>query len=132
MMGEYTLIKTAGAFGALAVILGAFGAHALTPHLDAAQLQNFKTASMYHFIHAVVLIILSFIYVLKRNTVIAWSFGLISLGILFFSGSLYILSTRHLIGGDVWLFLGPVTPVGGIFLILGWLNLWRIGQEMRS
>ena len=124
-MTSSTYIKITGVLGALAVILGAFGAHALTPHLNELQFQNYRTASMYHFIHVVALLALSFAHRYKYNSVVSQSFVLLTTGIVLFSGSLYILTTRHLIGGDFWLFMGPVTPLGGIFLVLGWLNLLR-------
>lgn len=125
-MNNRIYILLTSLIGASAVVLGAFGAHALAPHLNESQIQNFKTASMYHYIHVVVLLGLSLFNLLKSDRVIRQSFVLFTLGILFFSGSLYLLSTRHLLGGDFWLFLGPVTPLGGLFLILGWINLLRL------
>jgi uncharacterized membrane protein YgdD (TMEM256/DUF423 family) len=124
-MTTSTFIRIAGGLGALAVILGAFGAHALAPHLDELQLRNFRTASMYHFVHVIVLLVLGFSHSYKKNSVVTQSFVLLTSGIMLFSGSLYILSTRHLIGGDFWLFMGPVTPLGGVLLVIGWLNLLR-------
>lgn len=125
-MKEYKYIKIAAFIGALAVVVGAFGAHALAPHMSEAQVQNFKTASMYHFVHAIVLLVLGFYNLSHPHKVIKVSFGLMALGTLFFSGSLYLLSTKQLIGGDIWAFLGPVTPIGGLLLIAGWLNLIRL------
>ncbi len=125
-MNTHHLIKIAALYGALAVAIGAFGAHALSPHLTELQIQNYKTASMYHFIHAVVLLILGFYYLTHPHKAIKVSFGLIAIGILFFSGSLYLLSVKNLIGGVIWDFLGPVTPIGGLLMMAGWLNLVRI------
>ncbi len=125
-MKDYKYIKIAAFIGALAVIIGAFGAHALAPHMNDVQVQNYKTASMYHFVHALLLMVLGFFHLSFANKVIQQSFTLVFLGIIFFSGSLYILSIKPLIGGDIWNILGPVTPIGGLLLILGWLNLLRL------
>jgi uncharacterized membrane protein YgdD (TMEM256/DUF423 family) len=112
-------------FGVLAVALGAFGAHGLKPHLSELQLETFKTASFYHFTHLVAMLALFIWYLQTNDKIVKQSFYLMMTGLTLFSGSLYILCTRHLIGGDVWTFLGPVTPIGGIFLIAGWANLLR-------
>lgn len=114
-------LKIVAILGALAVALGAFGAHALKPHMDISQIETFKTASLYHFVHLIAMLILSLSA--PNDPIIKRSFYLFAFGILCFSGSLYILSTRHLYGGDSWSFVGPVTPIGGVLFILGWLNL---------
>jgi uncharacterized membrane protein YgdD (TMEM256/DUF423 family) len=110
--------------GALAVGIGAFGAHGLKPFLDTNQSDTFKTATLYHFVHIIPMLILALWP--KESKVADLSFYLFLIGILCFSGSLYILSSKHLIGGDVWNFAGPVTPVGGILFMAGWLNLIRL------
>lgn len=116
-------IKIVAVLGACAVGLGAFGAHGLRPLLDDSQLETFKTASLYHFIHLLAMfVIASNPKVSKVNN---QSFLLFFFGIILFSGSLYILSTKHLMGGDIWDILGPITPLGGVLLIAGWLNLFR-------
>jgi uncharacterized membrane protein YgdD (TMEM256/DUF423 family) len=111
-------------FGALAVGIGAFGAHGLKPLLSLEQIETFKTASFYHFVHLMPMLMIA----LKQNDhrVFKQCFYLFFIGVLCFSGSLYIISTKHLLGGDIWNFMGPVTPIGGLFLILGWLNFLRV------
>jgi len=121
-------IKIVAVLGSLAVAIGAFGAHGLEPYLDAKQVATFKTASLYHYIHLLVMLVIAF----KLNSthkVLQTSFWLFFAGIILFSGSLYILSTKDLIGGDVWNFVGPITPIGGLFFILGWGNLFRYSQN---
>ena len=105
--------RIAAAAGLLAVALGAFGAHALK-HLLA---QNgtatiWETAVFYHFIHAVMLFVLA-----ERKVFPAFTWWSFLAGILIFSGSLYLLAVTNL----PW--LGAVTPVGGLGLLMGWFRL---------
>ncbi len=108
-------------FGGLAVIMGAFGAHALKESLSATALSSYETAVLYQMIH-----VLAGLYAIGRmpenNKWIRWAAGCFILGIILFSGSLYLLSTRELTGWTVqW--MGPVTPIGGLSFILGWVCL---------
>ena len=117
-------IKIVAILGALGVGIGAFGAHGLKPYLDVAQTETFKTATLYHFIHIVAMLTIAMNS--TRSKVNNLSFYLFLAGVFCFSGSLYILSTRHLYGGDTWNFVGPITPIGGLLFIFGWLNLLRV------
>ena len=119
-----TYIKIVAVLGVVAVSIGAFGAHGLEPYLDAKKVATFKTASLYHYIHLLVMLVLAF-KLNSPNKVLQTSYWLFFVGIIMFSGSLYILSTKDLIGGDVWNVVGPITPIGGLFFILGWANLFR-------
>ena len=102
--------------GALGVALGAFGAHALKAVLEGnGNIDIWKTAVFYHLIHALVLFVITFS--LKKFNHLSW-FCFVG-GILFFSGSLYLLALYQLS------YLGPVTPLGGLMLICGWLFLIR-------
>ena len=117
-------IRTAAMMGAAAIILGAFGAHGLKPHLDTYQLEIYKTGVLYHMVHSVVLLLLAF--KMQENSVMLQSFYLIMIGIFLFSGSLYLLAAKLLLGIAHWTWLGPITPIGGLCFILGWANLSRI------
>jgi uncharacterized membrane protein YgdD (TMEM256/DUF423 family) len=104
---------------ALAVILGAFGAHGLRGRLDAYLMSVFEKAVFYHFIHALGLLMVS---ILPKTGALSesaaqWVCGLLLAGILIFSGSLYALA---LTGVRV---LGAVTPVGGLAFIAAWVVL---------
>ena len=115
-------LRLTAILGALGVILGAFGAHGLEETLIAnGHLEHWKTATMYHLIHAVALLGLC---ALPRFGAVAWSlmFG----GVLFFSGSLYVLS----LADQTW--LGAVAPVGGTLLIAGWLVAAWQGNRLCS
>lgn len=118
MEGPVRLFGTIGAVaGFLGVALGAFGAHALKARLSAADLEIFETAVRYHLVHAVALLALAALAQrLPEGTasVAGWAF---SLGILIFSGSLYLL----VLTGPRW--LGAVTPLGGTALLVGWAAL---------
>ncbi|MBT8314112.1 MAG: DUF423 domain-containing protein [Maribacter sp.] len=105
-------------FGLLAIVFGAFGAHALKKSLDRDQLRSFETGVKYQMYHAILLLILSFNLNLdtsmEQYMVYCFVFG-----ILLFSFSIYAL----VIGkskGIKMKFLGPVTPLGGILLVMGW------------
>jgi uncharacterized membrane protein YgdD (TMEM256/DUF423 family) len=100
---------------ALAVILGAFGAHALKNSLHASQMAVYQTAVQYHFYHALGLILVG-VSGLKSSQAL-WSGRMMTLGIILFSGSLYLLT----ITGVRW--LGMITPIGGIGFIIAWVLL---------
>ena len=109
-------LKVNSTVGAVAVVLGAFGAHALKDVLQSnGNIEAWKTAVFYHLIHAVVLLVITF----SLNNFNKLSWFCFVIGITFFSGSLYLLALYQLT------YLGPVTPVGGLFLIGGWLSLFR-------
>ena len=102
---------------ALAVMFGAFGAHAIKARVSAEQLGWWQTATDYFFYHALGLLILSLLAKVIPALPIQWSFGLIQVGILLFSGSLYIMALGLPRG------LGVITPIGGALMIAGWLIL---------
>lgn len=116
------IILTATIFGALAVIFGAFGAHGLKPHLAAGRLEIWQTGVQYHFYHVLVLLFLS-ILTQSGIKLVKTIYYLFTLGIILFSGSLYLLACRDLLGWGWIPALGPVTPIGGVLLILGWVML---------
>jgi len=109
--------KIAAIFGGLAVILGALGAHALKDVLDADAMESFKTATMYQLFHAIALI------AIPNQRRFRWTARFWVAGILLFSFSIYLLVFDDLIGWDLF-FLGPITPIGGLCLIVGWGMLW--------
>jgi uncharacterized membrane protein YgdD (TMEM256/DUF423 family) len=116
------IIIIASVFGMLAVILGAFGAHALKVRLTAAELEVWKTAVDYQFYHTLALLFLStFSRFNSREIKLAsWFF---SLGIILFSGSLYLISAKEILNISQISIIGPITPIGGLFFILGWISL---------
>ena len=114
----------AAAFGALAVILGAFGAHALKERLDAYSLEIFNKGVQYQFYHVIALFAVVFLADKMQTKTLSFAGWFFTAGILFFSGSLYLLATRSLLGTDgLTPILGPVTPLGGLCFIIGWVLL---------
>ncbi|MCH2043549.1 MAG: DUF423 domain-containing protein [Saprospiraceae bacterium] len=120
---ERIIISTA-ILGILGVIIGAFGAHGLKPHLEAVgRLNAFETGVEYHFYHTLGMGLLAALCTNRQqDKFLVWAMRCFIIGILFFSGSLYLLSCRDLIGANL-LWLGPITPIGGLFFIVGWLML---------
>ncbi|WP_026952498.1 DUF423 domain-containing protein [Algoriphagus mannitolivorans] len=119
MNGKHILMA-AGLSGAFAVGLGAFGAHGLADILaKTGRTETFQTAVSYHFYHTLALAVVGLLSLIKPDwkslKFVTWSF---ILGILIFSGSLYILS----LSGITW--WGAITPLGGVGFILGWLGLF--------
>jgi len=117
------IILTASFFGLAAVVLGAFGAHGLKDKITDDDLEAWKTAVDYQFYHTLALLFLA-TFSRAKNTYIRFSFITFTLGMILFSGSLYVLSTRAVTGFGAAAILGPVTPVGGLCFILGWAGLF--------
>ncbi len=116
------IIIIASIFGILAVILGAFGAHGLKRVITAGELDTWQTAVQYQFYHTLALLFLATFSRFRSRTINAasWFF---TIGILLFSGSLYLLSAKDLLNITNVSILGPMTPIGGLFFILGWVSL---------
>jgi len=111
--------------GLCSVVFGAFGAHALNGLLEPRMLAAFKTGVQYQMSHSLILLITLLIRVLwQDNRVLELACYSFVVGILLFPGSLYLLALT----GLGW--LGPVTPLGGVMFIIGWLLLaigtWRV------
>ena len=109
---------TASILLALAVALGAFGAHGLKSQLSTEMMQTYKTGVEYHFYHALGLLLIGILSVSLPSGLLNWSAILLFAGIILFSGSLYVLT----ITGIKW--LGAVTPIGGLSFIAGWILLF--------
>lgn len=108
-------LAAAGLLIALATVLGALGTHSLKAHLSADKLQVYDTAVRYHFLHALGLLAIGVLLQHRDSTPLRWSAVSILVGILLFSGSLYLLTF-----GAPRL-VGLLTPLGGVALIAGWL-----------
>ncbi|MBU2939286.1 DUF423 domain-containing protein [Lacinutrix sp. C3R15] len=115
-MTQQMILITAALFGMLSVIFGAFGAHALKKILSTEQLQSFEVGVKYQMYHAIVLLVLGFNF----NTITSAIYWCFTLGIILFSFSIYglVLSDAK---GKKLRFLGPITPIGGLLLVIGWL-----------
>lgn len=113
------VIFIAALIGALGVILGAFGAHGLKKIVTEAQVATFEVGVRYQMYHAFFLLFVGvctfFSDKAKKRIMYLTLFG-----ILFFSGSIYLLTFKDLISSDIS-FIGPITPIGGVLFIVAWL-----------
>jgi len=111
-------------FGALAVALGAFGAHALEKiTADPKILHGYQTAVQYQFYHALALLVVGILAEKFPGRWIKWAAACFISGIILFSGSLYLLTFLKIQENAAIRFVGPVTSLGGMFFIAGWLFL---------
>jgi len=114
------IISTGAIFGMLAIILGAFGAHALKKVLSLEQLSTFETGVKYQMYHALFLLFVGLASISEKakKTI----YYLVVIGVIFFSGSIYLLATNDFTTFD-FKTIGFVTPIGGLLLILAWGTL---------
>ena len=114
-----TILITGSVLGLIAVLLGAFGAHGLKNLVNIESVNSFNTGVRYQMYHAIFLLILggtSFLNNVQKKII----YRLIIIGVLLFSGSIYLLVCDDIVGLDLSS-LGFITPIGGLFLITGWL-----------
>jgi uncharacterized membrane protein YgdD (TMEM256/DUF423 family) len=118
---------TATLLGALTVAIGAFGAHALKALVPENILAVYDTAVRYQFYHLLALALTGILYAPYKNNWLKYAGGCFIIGIILFSGSLYLLTIKAVIGSEGFGWAGPLTPLGGLFFISGWLQLaWGI------
>lgn len=125
MIMRDSFLRIAGISGALAVTLGAMGAHYLKTKvaagiISAENLQSYQTGVQYQMYHSLALLVLSFFPYSKAFRAAGILF---IIGILLFSGSIYILSLRNLFNLQGLTWLGPITPLGGLSFIAGWIMI---------
>ena len=118
------LILMASALGALAVLLGAFGAHFLAEKLEPKSLNAFKTGVDYQFYHTLALFGTALLYRTYRIKGLFYVGLYFAGGILLFSGSLYLLSLQHIMGINLPKIVGLVTPLGGLALMGAWAAMF--------
>jgi len=118
------LILITSALGALAVIFGAFGSHYLAERLSAKSLSAYKTGVEYHFYHTISLFCTALLYRIYRIKGLFYVGLYFLVGVVLFSGSLYILALQHLWGGGIPKIFGMITPIGGLGLIGAWAAIF--------
>ena len=116
-----TYLRIATLTGALAVILGAFGAHKLKTIVAPDVVSTFQTGVTYQFYHALALLAVGILFKRYKNKWIDWAGRLFVLGIILFSGSLYLLTALQATRKVGLEGFGILTPVGGVLLVAGWL-----------
>jgi uncharacterized membrane protein YgdD (TMEM256/DUF423 family) len=119
---------TVGVLGGTAVSLGALGAHALKNQLSGGliteeQLAGFDTGVRYQMYHALAMLILLALHQFRPSRNLRIAFRLFLWGVILFSVSLYLLCTRGLTGMEGLRVFGPITPIGGLLMVAGWLFL---------
>ncbi len=115
------LLSVGALFGLLAVAIGAFGAHGLEGKITAARITTFGTGVDYQFYHTFAIFIAVGLAAHFKDELFLRAGWLFVIGILFFSGSLYLLATRTYLGIESWSkIIGPITPIGGLFFMAGW------------
>jgi len=102
--------------GMLTIILGAFGAHTLKDQLEPESLQSFETGVRYMMFHVLAILLINFSPLLSQRSKTRIS-QLFLIGILLFSGSIFVIATGMIQAKTIWF----ITPLGGLFFVLGWL-----------
>ena len=127
MSNQAVYLRIGAILGALAVVVGAFGAHGLESILSGEMAEVFETGVKYHFYHALaILAVAAGSSALWRSRLCIWACRAWAFGILIFSGTLYALALTE-IG---W--LGAITPIGGVALIAGWVLLALAAGALRN
>ena len=114
------LIISGAVCGCFSVLLGAMGAHALKNHLNESQLNSFETGVRFLFFHGLTLLLISALRSYFSSRQLRMLQNLFVSGILFFSVSIFLLSTKSLTGLDWIASFAWITPVGGLLLMAGW------------
>ena len=106
---------------AFAIVLGAFGAHGLKNWVSIEKIESFKTGVLYHLIMSLALMVVRFSadFSSSKIAAIRWVF----VGMCLFSGSIYLLVFNAIFQLPINAFIGPITPIGGVLMIVGWLKL---------
>lgn len=127
---ERKIISTAAILGMIAIVLGAFGAHALKKVLSLEQLNTFETGVKYQMYHALFLLFVGnsqFVSEKAKKTIL----NLVVVGVILFSGSIYLLATNDLTSFD-FRTIGFLTPIGGLLLIIAWFWLFIDFKNKKS
>ena len=117
-------LKTAAILGAITVAMGAFAAHSLKEIISDYALGIFETGVRYQFYHVFALFIVGILYKEYPGKLLKWAGALFIVGIVLFSGSLYLLTAVKAMVQPGFTWIGPITPLGGLCFILGWLCLF--------
>ena len=116
-------LKLASILAIVSVAAGAFAAHALKGRISDHALATFETGVRYQFYHVIALFITGIIYKDFAYRTVKWAGWFFIMGIVLFSGSLYLLTVKQAMVSAGFLWVGPITPIGGFAFIMGWLLL---------
>jgi uncharacterized membrane protein YgdD (TMEM256/DUF423 family) len=119
--------------GAIAILLittivSAFGAHTIKPKLSAEQINSLDTATLFSMVHGLAIMLLTFLEFKNQK----WAFRLLFLGTIAFSGSIYAIQIFRFCGFEIQKLIWPITPIGGILLILAWSMVLINGKTIKK
>tara|TARA_B100000795_G_scaffold105368_2_gene77744 strand:- start:2133 stop:2552 length:420 start_codon:yes stop_codon:yes gene_type:complete len=133
------VLISAAIFGILSVIIGAWSAHGINSFIDETdperlnKIASFRTGVQYQFFHTFFLLFLSLIHYKKWTIKLDWVYRLIVIGVVLFSGSIYLLALRNELGLEgITKVLGPITPIGGLVLTAAWTVLLIYALKMKK
>jgi uncharacterized membrane protein YgdD (TMEM256/DUF423 family) len=124
-------LSVAALLGALSVALGAFAAHKLKSMTDPDTVAIFETGVRYQFYHVFALLLIGFLSDKINNRWVIWAGNCFIMGIIFFCGSLYVLTAMRIAESEHRTLVGWATPIGGVFFIVGWILLY-IGVRQKN
>jgi uncharacterized membrane protein YgdD (TMEM256/DUF423 family) len=131
MQPNNLVLKNASILGGSAVIILALAAHSLEKILDLSTIDSISTAAEIQFFHALALLALSMMTFHSEKSLIRIC-RMMTLGVLLFSGSIYILAFKSILGLPWLKFFGPVTPLGGVCMIASWFMIFRMSMSKNS
>jgi len=117
-------LKIAAILGFLAVVIGAFGSHGLKGQITIEQLETYRIGVRYQFFHTFAILAVGILWKFNQQKSLKFAGWLFFAGVVLFSGSIYLLSCREVLGIENWKWLGPVTPLGGLLFLSGWISLF--------
>ena len=123
-------LSIASISGLLCVVLGAFGAHGLKPLLTPQMLTTYETGVRYQFYHTLAILFIVVLYQFNNSKKLIISSYFFFAGMVLFSGSLYLLALTS-INENTWTWLGPVTPIGSVCFIIGWIYLFLSAKSLK-
>jgi len=126
-----SFLSVAALLGALSVVLGAFAAHGLKSMASPETVAVFETGVRYQFYHVFALLMVALLSERFSNRWMVWAGNCFITGIILFSGSLYVLTALKIAESTHGRLVGVVTPIGGVFFIVGWVFLW-LGVTQRK
>src|SRR5690349_8137895 len=119
-----SFLSVAALLGVLSVVLGAFAAHKLKQMASSETVSVFETGVRYQFYHVFALLIVALLSERFHNRWMIWAGNCFITGIILFSGSLYLMTALQIAESSHAKIAGPITPIGGLFFIAGWIFLW--------
>jgi uncharacterized membrane protein YgdD (TMEM256/DUF423 family) len=120
-MENNPFLRLAAILGLIAVVLGAFGAHRLEMLISPERIETFETGVRYQFYHTIMIALIGVLLHFREIKIWRTAAWLFVIGIILFSGSIYLLAIREIVDLGSW--LGPITPIGGTLFIAGWTCL---------